>query len=97
MTFLGDIKLYLQQGNFLENLTTILNKETKVKDWFIYLAIFIILPGAYLGPCQDGNLFAKIVSNFNSINIFAKSFVSDAWQDPVSAYAGGNRILSWLS
>ena len=36
------------------------------------LAIFILLPEVYLGA----NLFAKMINNFKSINIFAKSSVS---------------------
>ena len=51
MTFLGEIiELYLQLGNFLENLMPPLNnfnKETKNKASMlkmIYLAIFMLLP-----------------------------------------------------
>ena len=41
-----------------------------------------------LSSIYDGNLFAKTVSNFKSINIFTKSFVSDAC-------VCGNQIPSW--
>ena len=39
-----------------------------------------------LSNISDGNLFSKIVSNFKSINIFAKSSTSDAWQGLACAY-----------
>ena len=48
-----------------------------------------------LSSIYDGNLFAKIVNNFKSINIFAKCPVSDASQG-MCLYCG-NRIPSWLS
>ena len=51
----------------------------------------------YLGPCEDGIIFAKIVYNFKPINILAKSSISDAWQGHVCAYVCGNQIPSWLS
>ena len=43
------------------------------------------------------NFIAKIVNNFKSIIVLAKSSVSDVWQVPTCAYVCDNRILLWYS
>ena len=53
---------------------------TKVKDWrILFFSFFSQRCIRTLSSILDGNLFAKTVNNFKSINIFAKSSVSDAW------------------
>ena len=53
MTFFREsVELYLQYGNFLENLIPTLNslnKQTRSKASLMYLAIFTISPEVYLG------------------------------------------------
>ena len=69
----------------LHFLCSVLHVMTKSKIWRILLFSFF-LQRRFQDPAKDGNLFPKIVNNFNSINTFARSSVPDVWQGPVCVY-----------
>ena len=110
MSIILIINHFFHQWSFSRNYWTLLTtgeffgkrntnfKETNLKDWRTLLFLFFSERRIW-DPVQRlrWNLFAKIVNNFKSINIFAKSFVSDAWQGPLCAYVCGNWIPLWLS
>ena len=46
-----------------------------------------------LSSIEEGNIFAKLVNIFQSINIFTKCLVSDAWHGPVCLYVAVTEFL----
>ena len=83
MTFLGEIfELYLQLGNFFENSIPTLNQKKASMIKTDVSCYFHSSPrGAFrtLLNIYGGNIFAKMVNNFKSINVFVKSSVSDGF------------------
>ena len=79
----------------MENLMPTWNKLTKNKALMLKIDISCDFHSSPRGEfrtmlsIKGGNLVAKMVNDFKSINIFAKSSVSDA-------YTCSNRIPSWF-
>ena len=97
MTLGEIIELYLQQGNFLENLIPTLNKDPKIKASVLKIDLSCHIFSFFSQRCIQGPVkhlrwksFCEIGQQLKSINIFAESFVSDA-------NVCNTRIPSWLS